>query len=236
MAKKSSYNPVKSGYDPRKDKQDGPNMWMRLMPNQSADIVILVEIEDIITVEQCAIWIEGGGDDGVKSPVWTYTGPNDPMHELNEVKKSYRAFLPCVENGEVKVLPMGKMLHGALLDIADAAGSIAGMQVRVKRTGSGLNTRYSLVQTGKRMDVSKYDEVDVVALLGPLTPDGVRELIAQRLQLDSYEEVLEKYSGKAVPATRTTKTKKKAAPVVVEEDDEEEDDLLLDDDDDEDEE
>lgn len=236
MAKKSNYNPVKSGHDPRSDKENAGGNWLRLAPNQQVDVVCLVEVEDIITIEQCAIWIEGGGEDGVKSPVWTYTGPSDPMHELNGVQKSYRAFLPCVDNGEVKVLPMGKMLHGALLDAADAAGSVAGMQMRVKRTGAGMSTRYSLMPTGKRMDISKYEEVDVVALLGPLTPDGVRELIAQRLQLGSYDEVLEKYSGKPVPATKTTKAKKKAAPVVVEEEDDEENDLLLDDDDEEDDE
>lgn len=226
--KTAGYSPVRTGVDPRKTPNGNTSTydWVKVGPNESIDVVCLVEVDDIITTEQCAIWLDSGG-----SPVWVYTGPEDPMHDLDDVKKTYRAYMPVVQDGQVKVWPMGKMAHSQVLDISDAGGEITGMVLRIKRTGAGLGTRYSIVPTGKRIDVSKYDEVDVVAQLGPLTAEGVRELIATKLGVDSYDEVLLQYRGKPIAAPTkkaSAKTKKKAAPVVEEDDDE--DDLLLDDD------
>lgn len=189
-AKKSAYTPIKTGYDPRKDGDDGKaTAWLKVEPNSSVDGIVLVEAEDILATEQCAIWLETGN-----SPVWVYTGPDDPSHDLG-VDRRYRAYLPLVVDGEVKVWSMGKMAHVQLLDIADASGELKGLEIRIKRTGSGLTTRYSIVPKGKRHDVSRYEEPDVIAMLGPITSDEVREMITEKLGKESYADVLASYKG-----------------------------------------
>jgi hypothetical protein len=186
----TKFNPVKSGYDPRKDGSDGTaTAWLKIEPNSSVDAVVLVEAEEILACEQCAIWLDAGN-----SPVWVYTGPDDPSHDLG-VDRRYRAYLPVLVDGEVKVWSMGKMAHVQLLDIADASGELKGLEIRIKRTGSGLTTRYSVVPKGKRHDVSRIEEPDVIAMLGPITSEEVREMITEKLGKASYDEVLASYKG-----------------------------------------
>lgn len=237
---------LQTGRDPRKDKKAGSNgdspeergfKWLKIEPGDYIDVVILCEADDIITGEQCAIWQDAGN-----SPVWIYTGDKDPYHELDVKDKRYRAFLPCVnvETDEVLVWGMGKLAHSQILDIADTSGSIKGMGVRIKRTGKGLQTRYAVISTGKRRNVSSYDEVDITSALGPLTVKGVRELIAEKLGFETYEDVVAAYirtpkeehqpPKKEKPEPKA-KAKKAAPPPVEEEeledldiDDEEEDD------------
>lgn len=197
--KEAAFSPLKTGSDPRKD---NPNKWLKLEVNKSVDAVILVENDDIISCEQCAIWVEEG-----QSPVWVYTGADDPSHELG-VKRQYRAYLPVLVAGEVKVWGMGKSAHIQIIDLAEALGTIAGSEVRLKRTGAGINTKYSVTGRGIRHDISEIDDVDVVELLGPLTPEGVRELIADKFDQPDYETFLASYRGK-----KRSAGKKKATPV-----------------------
>lgn len=221
MAKKmttNGYNPVKTGIDPRTGAGNNAE-WLKIQQNEVVNAVILVEKEDIVSIEQCGIWLKDGGKDGKKSPVWTYTGPDDPSHELG-VERGYRAFLPVVVDGEVKVWGMSKGAHGQVMDLADASGSLKGIEVRIKRTGAGLGTRYSITPTMKRRDVSSYDEVDVISMLGPLTPEGVREYIATTLGYEDYEEVLEAYKGKS---GKTAKSSGKVTTAIAEEEEIEED-------------
>lgn len=193
-----SYEAIRTGADPRKDTTIAgttSTMWLTLQPNEAVNLICLVEKEAIIAIEQCAIWLDEGN-----SPVWVYTGEDDPSHDL-KVDRRYRAYLPCLvkdESGErqPRVFSMGKSVHIALLDIADAVGSLAGVELRIKRTGSGLATRYSVAQTGKKMDISRVDEIDVIALLGPLDSDGVKDLICKKLEIPDYEDVVARYKGK----------------------------------------
>jgi hypothetical protein len=227
----ASFEALRVGSDPRKDTiVSGVNsgMWVTVQPNEAVNMVVLVEAQDIIACEQCAIWLDEGN-----SPVWVYTGPEDPSHDLN-IDRRYRAYLPVLveKEGEIgkreqRVFSMGKTVHMALLDIADAVGSIAGVEIRVKRTGTGLATRYSVAQTGKRFDVSKQPEVDVISLLGPITPEGVRDLLCTKLGKGSYEDVIAAYKGKGTSrkhkakASSGTTTERKVSRTRVEDDEEE---------------
>jgi hypothetical protein len=185
----AKFSPVKAGYDPRKDEKGGGG-WLTIKGGEAVDVTVLVEAKDILACEQCAIWLDEG-----TSPVWVYTGPDDPSHDLG-VEKRYRAYLPVLVEGEPKIWSMGKQAHGQILDVADAGGSIKGAIIRIKRTGEGLKTRYSIVPRGKKSDVSKVEEVDVIAQLGPLDPEEVKEMIAKRFGHEDYETFLAASRGK----------------------------------------
>ena len=229
MAKKtaSSFNPIRTGIDPRKEKkakdaETNNSNFLKLKPDTHADVTILVEPEDIVVCEQAAIWLDDGN-----SPVWVYSGPNDPSHEL-EIKRTYRAYLPVLtEEGEVKVWGMGKMAHTQVLEISDVVGELAGLVVRLKRTGAGLNTRYTLVSKGTRKAIEHIEEVDVVSMLGSLDPEEVKEMIAEKLGKSSYEEVVASYRGKKGIAKDAKSGKTKPITQEEDEEDEEIDDLEL---------
>lgn len=190
MAKK--FNPIRTGVDPRKDAPktvNGESKWLKIKTNEVVDVIPLIDAEDIIACEQCAIWLEDGN-----SPIWVYTGPEDPSHDLG-IDRDYKAYMPVLVDGTPKIWGMSKTVHRTILDVADAGGDLKGMVLRVKRTGTGLATRYSIVPRGMRADVSKEPEVDVIEALEVKTPEEVREHIAKKLGLDSYEDVVKQYAG-----------------------------------------
>jgi len=210
---------TRTGYDPRKkggESDDGNSVkFFKVEPGGFEDVTILCDPIDIISGEQVAIWLTDGN-----SPVWMYTGPHDPYHDLG-VKpsdKKYKAFLPVLmSDGEQAIWAMSKTVHGSVLDIADATGRLKGVNLRIKRTGKGLQTRYSLVPLGTFTDVKRQPPVDVYSRLGPLTLEGVRELVADKLGYPNYDECLNAYqkeNGLAVEEEEEVapvKTKKAAA-------------------------
>lgn len=213
---KAKFSPIKTGYDPRTEtggsNGEGPS-WLKLKPGEAVDVTALIEVDEIIACEQCAIWMEDGN-----SPVWVYTGPDDPFHDM-KVDRRYKAFLPVLQDGEVKVWGITKTVHRQILDIAEGSGELKGMNLRIKRNGGGLSTRYSVVPKGTRTKVSHIEEVNIIPLLGPLTPEEARELIAKKLGKDSYEEVLDLLAGRAA-------TTRRAAAAAAESEEEEEIDNL----------
>ena len=244
QASANKFNPIKKGADNRGqmggngDGEKGPQ-FLKIDPNSYVDVAILVDPDEIISVEQCSIWLNVGANPGVtvKSPSWVYIGEDDPFHQLSEwdsgIQRRYRAYLPVLDpsTGESKIWAMSKTQHNNLLDLADANGdSLKGINIRIKRTGSQMQTRYNVVPRGSRMDVDDVEEVDVVAALGPLDLDAIEKMIAQRLNCEDFAEVLEKYQGKKIaspqPAVAKSKAKaavKKARPVDDDDEDEDED-------------
>lgn len=187
----AGFNPIKKGYDPRTESANGSGNngeWLTIKANESVDVVVLVDKNDIIKADQCAIWLEDGN-----SPVWVYTGESDPSHAL-KIEKRYRAYLPVLVGDEPKVWSMGKQSHAMILEIADASGTLKGTVLRIKRTGERLNTKYTIVPMGKRKDVSHVDEVDVISMLGPLDTDEIEMMLAKRFGYDDYDSFISSYT------------------------------------------
>ena len=191
----SRFEPVKKGYDPRSSSSSG-GMYFKLDPGESTDITILSGADEILSCEQCAIWLDEGS-----SPVWVYTGGDDPSNDLG-IPRAYRAYVSILEGDEPKVWSMSKTVHNALLDISDAGSLEAGSVIRVKRTGSGLKTRYSVIPRGKSKDVSEVKMPDIIASLGPITSEEVWEMMQDKLGM-SREDIIIRY-GKRKPKAKKT--------------------------------
>jgi len=187
----SKFEPIKKGFDPRKSSTGGGNAFFKLGAGDTADVVILSGANDILSCEQCAIWID---DPDVMSPVWVYTGGDDPSNELG-IPRGYRAYIAILHDGEPKIWSLSKTVHNQLLDISDAGALEPGAMVRVKRTGAGLKTRYSVVPRGKSKDVEDVDVPDILEALGPLTSEGVWDMLTERLGM-TREDVIARYGKK----------------------------------------
>jgi hypothetical protein len=232
-------SPLTRGGDPRGqgngNGEFGPQ-FLKIDPNSYVDVTVLCEPEEIISVENCAIWLEKGS--GI-SPSWVYIGADDPSHELVDVERRYKAYLPVLSEGEVRIFSMSKKIHSDMLEVADAiGGEFRGQNIRIKRTGQALQTRYQIIARPTRTDVDDVEEVDIIPALGPLDREGIEKLICLRLNAADFDEVLERYEGKKITRPLPTlvkdkketpapaKPKRKAKPVV-EEDEEEDEDLSL---------
>jgi hypothetical protein len=233
---------VRQGVDPRSSGFDGASErgpdFLKIDANTYVDCTILVEANEIFSIEQCAIWLRQGS--GSISPAWVYIGEDDPSHELGDsVQRRYKAYLPVLVGDEPKVFSMSRKLHTDLMEIADMNNDqIKGLNIRIKRTGASLQTRYSIHSKGTRTDVDDVEEVDVLAALGPLDREGIEKLLCRRLNASSFDEILTRYEGKKItvpleklvdeeeeeePAPKKAKAKARKPKPVVEEDEDEED-------------
>lgn len=200
----AGFTPIRKGVDPRKDSR---GIWLTIEPNSFVDAVSLVDTDDIISHDQCAIW-------GEVNVTWSFTGTDDPSHELG-VQKQERFYLPVLVNGEQKIWSMSKTLSKQIWEISESAsGGLKGQVIRIKREGSGLSTRYTIIPRGKKMDVSGEDDLDVISHLGPLDAAGVRELLEEKFSMP-YAALVKKLGGKAKEAEK--KSKKAAAEAFSEE-------------------
>lgn len=155
------------------------NLFWGLKEGDVVEVVILHDVEEIVSAEQIAMW-------NVKPPlIWTVNEADDPAYELG-LKTSYRAFVPVLvknrESGEneLRVWSISKQMHMNLCEIGEAmGGTLVGAVVKAKRTGSGLKTRYSITNTGRTF--KNIEEIEI-----PSSEDIVR-----MLKLMSREEVIQ---------------------------------------------
>jgi hypothetical protein len=191
----STFEPIKKGFDPRKSSTGG-GAYFKIDAGEMADVVILSSADDILSCEQCAIWLDEGN-----SPVWVYTGGDDPSNALG-IPRAYRAYIGILHEGEPKVWSLSKTVHNMLLEISDAGALEPGAMVRVKRTGTGLKTRYSIVPRGKTKDISDVEAPDIIESLGPITSEGVWDMMVEKLGMDR-DAIVKKYSKRKKAVKKT---------------------------------
>lgn len=173
---------------------DGGGKFYGLKDGDTATMTVLVDIDEIVSVDQYALW------DFNPAPVWVHCGDDDPGMDLG-LKPGYRAFVPVeieIEGTkEIRFWSIGIGLHRELSEIAEMAEGLKGLIIKAKRTGSGLKTRYSVLSTGKRAkslpkDLPTVD--DVIAELGPEDREGILELLKERTGM-SFEKLVETVTG-----------------------------------------
>lgn len=211
---------IKVGKAPSKPGSRGDDGLRSMFWSAPADTVVeakvLVGVDQIVSAEQCAIWKIN------PAPIWVYSGTGDPADALN-IRPGYRAFLPILikdEDGKpiIKLWSMSIGCHRQIAEIAEALGDIAGHIIRIKREGSGLSTKYSILPIGKKVaiteDVPTVDQI--IELMGPFD----REEIIKKIEAISKEpfdaNFIKKYRqpDRVKEDKSSRKTTKKAAKVI----------------------
>jgi len=219
MAKANPH--VRVGVKPEAANEGGEgSLFYTINDGDTIECKILVEQDQIVSVEQCALWNHYN-----PSPVWVFIGADDPSHDLG-LKSGYRAFLPIslkIEGERViRLWSMSKTSHRQITEIAEMSGSLKGQILKIKRTGSGMKTAHTIVPVGKRVKIT--EEVpsveQIIDLLGPYTREEIISMIEQKTDED-WDKVVAKVAKKTKGAAKAT-TKKKKVEVVSLDDDEDE--------------
>lgn len=185
----------------------GDATFVTIKPDEFVQIAPLVGIDEMVSADMHEFWEV---NPFVSIPCF---GTNDCPGCRAGNNPKFKAFLPVVtREGEQKVYSFGISVARQLEDYEAELGTIAGKVVKVKRTGSGFKTRYSLVLTGKEIDVSKFTVMDIIPLLGPDDEKKARQILVERGLLE--EEVAEE--------KKSTASRRKAKAPVDELDDDDE--------------
>lgn len=134
---------------------NGNKTFIKVKEDEPVTIVPILATSEIVSIDLHAFW--------QTNPAVTFAcldGTEDgcPGCELGD-KAAYRAFLPVLDNdGNMKMFAFGISIERQLVTLEEELGEITGLKLRVKRTGSGLSTKYQIINTGKTMEVEVSDK------------------------------------------------------------------------------
>jgi hypothetical protein len=165
------------------------NFWS-IKDGETHDVTLLWNVDEIVSADQAALW------DFNPAPIWVTCELDDPSIELG-VKPGYRAFMPVQVNIDgtpvVKIWSMPISVHRSIEEIGMMEdGVLAGMIVRVKRSGAGMRTKYTVVASTKRnkSPLPAPTPEDVVKTLNPMDRDGIISMLEKTTGM-SYSRLIE---------------------------------------------
>jgi hypothetical protein len=154
---------------------DGSNgVFVRVKEDESLSFVPLTNLEDMISVDQHEYW------DVNPALIFPCLGAAKCPACKSGHKPKYKGFLGVLANGEAeaKILPFGLMVERQLVEIGNEIGDIKGNVFKLRRTGSGLSTKYTVVGVGKKVDVSATTPLPIEDHINVLTVEEITEKIA----------------------------------------------------------
>ncbi len=178
-------------------KGPGERDFVSLKDGDAVNLAPLVNMDELISVDQHAIWLDGGN-----SPMFPCIGDGCPGCKLGNQPR-FRAFLPVVvlPDNEVKIFSFGIRVARALEELDSEFGGLKGHVFKVKRKGVGLSTNYTVISMGKTIDVDGFAMPDVEGKLGPITKEGINDLLMETGATEAgKEEVAEE-----VPSPKVAK-------------------------------
>jgi hypothetical protein len=128
----------------------GNKTFIAVKEDEPVTIVPILPTEQIVSIDLHAFW--------TVNPAVTFacldgTDEGCPGCELGD-KAAYRAFLPVLDSeGDMKMFAFGISVERQLVTLEEELGEIVGLKLRVKRTGTGLATKYQVINTGKNTEV-----------------------------------------------------------------------------------
>lgn len=202
-------NPIRRGAAAMPRQSGGSSVFVKTPDGEKVDVVPMVNMDDLISIDQHSIWLDGGN-----SPMFICIAGSDelcPGCQLDS-KPKYQGYLPVMQlnedgNTELKVFSFGIQVARQLAEIDEAVEGIKGKKLRIKREGKGLQTKYSIVNLGKTVKLDG-DPIDPVDHLGPTDREGILKLLTDRnveaaklakISLTDREREITKTSNISVP-------------------------------------
>lgn len=156
----------------------GGAKFVKIEDGKPVDLVLLAGTAKMISFNQHAFWRDEGN-----SPIFPCIVDGCPGCERGDRPK-FKAVLPVIVLGgdskDPTIWSFGISVARMLQDMEEATGSdLAGQSVRVKRTGTGLKTKYTVVSLGKKYNISKHkvDFDEIMSQLGPTTREEIIALL-----------------------------------------------------------
>ena len=152
----------------------GSGRFIKINPDESVLFAPMTGLDEMISCDQHEFW------DITPAVIVPCLGKGCPACATgNEAR--FKAFLPVLTKEEgVKIYSFGIRMFRQLEELEAELGSLKGKVIKVKRSGSGMSTQYFPLSTGKTMDVSKAEQIDLIEHLGPSDADEIRKLLIDR--------------------------------------------------------
>jgi hypothetical protein len=132
------------------------SVFVRLKADEPVTLAPMVPLEEMTSIDQHEFW------DTNPALIFPCLGAKDCPACKSGNKPKYKGFLPVMvrDEAEPKLLAFGITVERQFATIAEEIGDITGHVFRVKKTGTGMTTKYTVVALGKTLDVSKMTPID----------------------------------------------------------------------------
>lgn len=170
----------------------GSKDFITLKDGDTVTIVPILATSEIMSIDLHAFWEI---NPAVTFACLSGTDEDCPGCDLGD-EPGYRAFLPVLDgDGEMKVFPFGIGVERKLTALEDEIGDITGLRLRVKRTGSGLKTKYEVINTGKREEVEVED-------------DDATTFVESKIEVKDHDKIVEELTEAGLMNGSSKKSKK----------------------------
>lgn len=154
------------------------NEFVIIKADSSLTVTPLVNLDELISIDQHQFW---DVNPAILAPC---LGNGCPACAIGNIAK-YKAFLAVAvksEEGETqsKILVLGTQIARQLEMIAEEVGELKGAVLKVRRDGKGFKTKYTVIATGKRVNV------DAIAALDPVDHVTVFSQVELQKKLQSF--------------------------------------------------
>ena len=207
MAKKGKPSFIRRGREAvEKAIANSGETFLKLKDGDSVEIAVIGGVDDIISFDQHSFWIDEG-DSPIFPCLQDDTCPGCMLGDNPQFKAIITVMIKEDSGMSERLMIFGKSVLRSLVDAEDAIGeSLHGKILRYSRKGSKLQTRYSLIPTGRSVKVPELNKVE----LNPIDYIGITD----------RDEIIEALRSKNLwEFDKSPKGRKKSEPDSIDEDD-----------------
>jgi ribosomal protein L12E/L44/L45/RPP1/RPP2 len=182
----------------------GAGNFLKVSEEDAAVIAPMVNLDDLISLDQHEFW------DTNPAVIFPCIGDGCPGCELgNEAK--FKAFLPVMtKDGDPKIYAFGISVERQLVELEDELGGIRGKVMKVKRTGTGMKTKYMVVALGKSIKIDDTTAPDVIKAIGEPTRESIIKMLVDAGVVDADDARFVEPVKKPVRAAKPAKPEPEA--------------------------
>jgi hypothetical protein len=195
----------------------GSTDFISVKEDEPATIVPVLGTDGIVSFDLHAYW---DINPAVTFPCIKGSAEKCPGCEQGN-KPSYRALLPVLNgDGELRVFAFGISVERQLVTLEEELGGLGGLKLRVRRSGSGLSTKYQVINTGKTVEVDTTEKEASAFALSKIEVKDRSTILDEMVNAGILDEDARESAGEEEEEIAPV-AKKKAKVVEIEEEDDE---------------
>lgn len=174
MSKKSPFSVGRKAT--KKASGGGSGLFLSIKADNNYEVVPMVGLDQMVHAQMHEYW-------DIRPAVFHPCIGKDCPGCLAGNDPRFKGYLPVIVKGESepKVYAFTVSVYKQLEEIEDLQedGTLAGKVLKIKRSGSGLKTRYTIMPTGKTVDINEVEVPDFIRFLGPTEVEGITSLLRE---------------------------------------------------------
>lgn len=156
----------------KKPSPAGSSKFTTVKPDEALTFALMIPLAELVSVDLHSFWDRNPAVHAI------CIGNDCPACAAGN-KTGYKAYLPIQrKDGTTGIFPVGLSIVRQLTEIEEELGSLKGKVIKVKRTGAGLGTKYTVVPLGTSITVDETQMPDILRAIAPIEEKAIIDHLA----------------------------------------------------------